>query len=574
MKSVLKNLLISVCIILCASCQGQANAGDNNKNSSNSDQPIAQASLYLNPLNFQSVTVGKTVYGTVQSSAVTSDDVNVRVSTDNNSILQSNCTISKGKSSCTFKITGHSAGSTVLYASAIGYKGDQSKKINVIDIDQLSINVTDSSITVGNILSGSITIPNKNLESNPINVAIQSNDPTIIKDSSCFIQPGESQCDFKLDTQTIGTTEIKALADNYKNSFTQTIKVIDKTQLTITINSSILNLKEKVSGSVKIATPTTLAIPVNINSSIRSTIDNSSCTIQPKKDSCTFELIGIAEGNTNITAAAPNYKDSESKSLQVLNKFQLSVTKFEAHTIGFNSCLQINIKSIVGVEHDLNILLKDTPDSPSPYHSSLCTIKQGLDHCSVDLCSKTTEGEIIIHNSTAKLDSCSEHLCSDTIIAGEMILSASDSNYTIAFPEDISVHVLEPLKLSTDPIIPNGTVMGIKEIKPIKVMIPKPAEADITINVVNTGPGTSGFGGSSCTINKDHQDCSLSLIATNASNGSVTLSTDKIYPGLNLGNITVTNSLVLDVPTPQFIVNQENTVIIKLPAGSPNRPLS
>jgi hypothetical protein len=234
MKPVLKNLLLSACIILCAiSCQVQTDTGYNNKNSSNNDQPIAQSSLYLNPLNFQSVTVGKNVYGTVQSSTPTSDDVNVHISTDNNSILQSDCTIAKGKSSCTFKITGHSIGSTILYASAIGYKGDQSKKINVTDLDQLSININESSVTVGNILSGSVTISNKNLESTPINVVIQGNDPKIIKESSCLIQPGESQCDFKLDTKTPGTTEIQALADNYKKSFTQTIKVIDKTQLTV-----------------------------------------------------------------------------------------------------------------------------------------------------------------------------------------------------------------------------------------------------------------------------------------------------------------------------------------------------
>jgi hypothetical protein len=282
-----------------------------------------------------------------------------------------------------------------------------------------------------------------------------------------------------------------------------------------------------------------------------STIDNSSFKIQPKHDSCTFELIGITEVNTNITASALNYKDSETKSLQVLNKFQLSVTKFDTHIIGLNACLPINVKSIVGVENDLNIILQDTPDSPSPRHSSLCTIKKGSDHCSVNLCSNTT--------------------------AGEMILSTSDSNYTISFPEDISVHVLESFKISTDPIIPDGTVMGIKEIKPITVKIPFPAEADITVNVKNIGTGTGGFNGNSCIINKNHDNCSLNLIAANAGTRSVTLATDTIspgddliYPSLNLGKITVNNSLLLDVPNPQFIVDQENKVIIKLPAGSPN----
>jgi len=353
MKSVFKNLVVSCFIILCTiSCQMQADNSNSNSNQNNHDhdQPIIQSFLSLSPFNFESIIVGKTVYGTVQSASVASDDIIVHISTDNNSILQSSCVIPKGKSTCTFKITGHAEGSSILYASAIGYKGDQSKTIKVIDIDQLSITSQDNPAIVGNAVYGTVIIPNKNLDSNPINIAIQSNASTIIKDGLCLIQPGESKCDFKLDTlQLTGTTEIKAFSDNYKASFPKTITVIDKTQLTIEISTTILNVHETISGYVKIPTPTAIEIPVTINSSTKSTMENSGCKIQPKQNSCTFTLIASAEGNTDITASEPNYKTSEPKSLKVLDKFQLSVAKFEAHTIGLNACLPINITSIVGV---------------------------------------------------------------------------------------------------------------------------------------------------------------------------------------------------------------------------------
>jgi hypothetical protein len=530
----------SLCLFT-VSCQIPISASNNNNNTNKN--PINQLALFFIPFNFDKITVDSSVLGSIKSSSAVSEDTLVHIATANNSVVASNCIILKNKSSCNFKITAREVGISSLYASAIGYKGDQSQEINVVDTNQLAI-TADSSVIIGNNINGIVSINNNNTNKNPVIVTINSNNNKLIVDSQCVIQPGEYQCSFQLKTISPGTTEITAMAHNYKSSLLKTICVINKTQLILKIKNNSLNLKDIIQGSVTIAENTHSDLNVTIISSESSVINNTSCIILAESNSCDFNLTAFSVGSTQISAstvANTDYTNSASIEIKVLDKLQLYIAEFETHSIGLNACLPINIKSVVGVEQDIEVKIMDTNGIIPDYYSSTCIIKKGFDTCNTNLCAKDKTGAIKI-----------------SVIAAP---------YKVILPSDVSLQVAYEQKIIAPDNL-NNTIMDVGQTKTIAIKIPHIAQTDLKIGITNYGTGI--LNNTSCIIKQGQDGCDFNLTAAyNSGSSTIELVANKIYSSVILGQFTVNNSLILEIPNPQFKLNQENTITIKLPQGSP-----